>query len=117
MISRRTALAGLTSVALPGLAGCGGRPAASVPAYYSAPYVAQPIGTSSQAVAGLDAVIDMSHMVAVSDFSAIRHSGILAVVHKASEGGDWIDPSYGARRHDAEAQGLLWGAYHFGSRQ
>ncbi len=59
----------------------------------------------------------MSHMVAVTDFVSIRHSNILAVVHKASEGGDWFDPSYGIRRSEAEAAGLLWGAYHFGTRQ
>jgi lysozyme len=69
------------------------------------------------ALAGIDAVIDMSHMVAVEDFRAIRRSNILAVVHKASEGGDWTDPSYAPRRRQAEQAGLLWGAYHFGTRQ
>jgi lysozyme len=53
----------------------------------------------------------------VTDFASVRRSNILAVVHKASEGGDWIDPSYGDRRPQAEAAGLLWGAYHFGTRQ
>lgn len=66
---------------------------------------------------GLDAVIDISHNVTVSDFRAVRRSNILSVIHKASEGGDWFDPSYGTRRAQAEATGLLWGAYHFGTRQ
>jgi len=60
----------------------------------------------------------MSHLVAVTDFTLVRrHSNILAVVHKASEGGDWRDPLYSERRPEAEAAGLLWGAYHFGTHQ
>ncbi|SJZ39266.1 lysozyme [Enhydrobacter aerosaccus] len=67
---------------------------------------------------GLDAVIDISHNVTVTDFGAVRRrSNILAVVHKATEGGDYVDPSYSVRRPEAEAAGLLWGAYHFGTRQ
>ena len=66
---------------------------------------------------GLDAVIDISHGVAVSDFGAIRRSGILGLIHKATEGGDWVDSSYAVRRPLAEQAGLLWGAYHFGTRQ
>jgi lysozyme len=54
----------------------------------------------------------------VSDFTAVRRkSNIIGVLHKATEGGDWVDPSYGPRRPQAEAAGLLWGAYHFGTRQ
>jgi lysozyme len=67
--------------------------------------------------AGLDAVIDISHNVTVTDFQSVRRSNILAVIHKATEGGDWIDPSYGPRRRQAEVAGLLWGAYHYGTRQ
>lgn len=66
----------------------------------------------------LDAVIDISHMTTVSDFNLARkHSNILGVIHKASEGGDWRDPLYAERRAQAEAAGLLWGAYHFGTHQ
>ena len=32
--------------------------------------------------AGLDAVIDISHNVTVTDFAAVRRSNILAVIHK-----------------------------------
>jgi lysozyme len=67
--------------------------------------------------AGLDVVIDISHNVTVTDFQSVRRSNILAVIHKATEGGDWIDPSYGIRRRQAESAGLLWGAYHYGTRQ
>jgi len=68
--------------------------------------------------AGLDAVIDLSHGARVDDFNAIRkQSNILAVIHKATEGGDYVDPAYTDRRPRAEAAGLLWGAYHFGTAQ
>ena len=53
----------------------------------------------------------------VSDFAAVRRSGILGVIHKATEGGDWTDASYAVRQPQAERAGLLWGAYHFGTRQ
>jgi len=101
-ISRRLVLAGL---AAPAIVGCTGQ---------------QPPQTTAAAAAnpaGLDAVIDISHNVTVSDFQSVRQSNILAVIHKATEGGDWIDPSYGIRRRQAEMAGLLWGAYHFGTRQ
>ena len=66
----------------------------------------------------VDAVIDISHMTTVHDFAKARHrSNIVGVIHKASEGGDWRDPLYAKRRAQAEAAGLLWGAYHFGTRQ
>src|SRR5215475_7636227 len=110
MISRRTALAGLAGLTGTAMAGCAGRQAANRPAP----------GTQTATAstpAGLDVVIDISHNVTVTDFTAIRRSNILAVVHKATEGGDWVDPSYGVRRSQAEQAGLLWGAYHFGTRQ
>ncbi|MCA0303107.1 MAG: glycoside hydrolase family 25 protein [Proteobacteria bacterium] len=105
MISRRGLLGGLAASSLPALAGCASKG--------PMPEVYHPPGGPS----GLDAVIDISHGVAVSDWSAIRRSGILGLIHKATEGGDWIDPSYAQRRPQAEAAGLLWGAYHFGTRQ
>jgi lysozyme len=99
---------------MPTLAGCGGgrQQAASSSPGISGNYPSQ------TARAGLDAVIDISHNVTVTDFNAVRRqSNIMAVLHKATEGGDWVDPSYGPRRPQAEAAGLLWGAYHFGTRQ
>ncbi|RAU19999.1 1,4-beta-N-acetylmuramidase [Paramagnetospirillum kuznetsovii] len=66
----------------------------------------------------LDAVIDISHSTTVNDFRLARQrSNILGVIHKASEGGDWRDPLYVKRRAEAEAVGLLWGAYHFGTHE
>src|SRR5882757_2030255 len=110
MISRRIALAGLAGLTV---TGCAGRQAPPTP-----PATAHATTTTSPEVPGLDAVIDISHNVTVSDFSSVRRqSNILAIVHKATEGGDWVDPSYSRRRPEAEAAGLLWGAYHFGTHQ
>lgn len=110
MIPRRAVLAGLAGLTVPAMTGCAGRQTAT-----RLPGTGQP--TTDPSVAGLDAVIDLSHNVTVGDFASVRRSNILAVVHKATEGGDWIDPSYAPRRPQAEAAGLLWGAYHFGTRQ
>jgi lysozyme len=60
-------------------------------------------------------VIDLSQGVKVSDFRLVRQSNILGVIHKASEGNDYADGACAARRPQAEAAGLLWGTYHFGT--
>lgn len=112
MISRRNLVGGLAALAAPALTGCGGRPpTGSAPIYPATGESYRP------SVPGLDAVIDISHNVTVTDFAAVRRSNILAVIHKVSEGGDWFDPSFSSRRAQAEAAGLLWGGYHFGTRQ
>jgi lysozyme len=110
-------ITGLAGMTMPILAGCAGRqqqrPQPS-PAVVGS-VVTQPVVTPA---GGLDAVIDISHLSYVTDFGLMRrHSSILGVIHKASEGGDWVDPTYSQRRPQAEVAGLLWGAYHFGSRQ
>jgi lysozyme len=123
MISRRNVLSGLAAAAT---AGCAARqpprqasvaPAPSQqipPAQY--PPAEYPIAPAprSRAVHGLDAVVDLSAHSTVSDFGQVRASNILAVIHKASEGDFYADPACAARRLEAEAAGLLWGAYHFG---
>ncbi|SEP11158.1 lysozyme [Rhodospirillales bacterium URHD0017] len=110
MISRRNALSGLAASAV---AGCGSRQAAyQAPSHYP---IAPP--PPDRASLGLDAVIDISRSVTVSDFRRVRQSNILGVIHKASEGGDYADTAYAGRRPQAEAAGLLWGAYHFGTGQ
>jgi lysozyme len=114
LLRRRGLLAGFAGLSGLSLAGCGSRHAAPQPSFAYAPPGG---GSSTPKVAGLDAVIDISHNVRVSDFNLVRKSDILAVIHKATEGGDWIDPSYAERRVQAESAGLLWGAYHFGTRQ
>lgn len=107
MFPRRTILSGLAASAA---AGCGTRRTASPT--YQMPIAPPPPDRASQ---GLDAVIDISRGVTVSDFRRVRRSGMLGVIHKASEGGDYADTACAARRPQAEAAGLLWGTYHFGT--
>jgi lysozyme len=58
-------------------------------------------------------VVDLSHHNAVTDWSRIVGAGICGVIHKATEGLLYVDPTYHPRRAQAQAAGLLWGAYHF----
>jgi lysozyme len=65
-------------------------------------------------VQGLNVVIDLSHYNPVTSFTQVQQGGILGVIHKATEGTGWSDPTYASRKPEALAAGLLWGAYHFG---
>lgn len=62
-----------------------------------------------------DFVIDISHWQDVTDWSAIRNSGVRAIFHKFSQGADYRDPRYAERRFAASGSGLLFGRYHFGT--
>lgn len=64
----------------------------------------------------LNVVVDLSHHNTVSSFDAARASGILGIIHKATEGSTFVDGDYEERRVQALAAGLLWDAYHFGVR-
>ena len=110
MISRRNLL---SAVAASTAAGCTTTSRAPQVAYQY-PIAPPP---PDRASLGLDAVIDISRFVTVTDFRAVRQSNILGVIHKATEGGDYVDPLCAARRPQAEAAGLRWGAYHFGTGQ
>lgn len=61
-----------------------------------------------------DGIIDINHNDDIN-LSAAKSSGIVAVVHKATEGATFQDPLYATRRAEAQQLGLLWGAYHFGT--
>jgi len=64
----------------------------------------------------LNAVIDLSHHNQNLDFPQIREQGgILGVIHKATQGLRFQDPTYVTHRASALSSGLLWGAYHFGT--
>src|SRR3984893_1873326 len=110
MISRRNLLSGLAASTA---AACSAAPRAPL-APYQVPVAPPP---PDRASLGLDAVIDISRFVTVTDFRQVRQSNILGVIHKATEGGDYADPLCAARRPQAEAAGLLWGTYHFGTGQ
>ena len=66
-------------------------------------------------VQGLNVVIDLSHFNAVTSFTDIKSAGIAGIIHKATQGTNWSDPTYAGRKPQALAAGLLWGAYHFGT--
>jgi lysozyme len=123
MISRRNVLSGLAAASMTGCSAPQAPRQASVapdpypqtpPPQYAPPQ--DPIAPEPplRTPQGLDAVIDISAHTAVSDFRLVRASNILAVIHKASEGDFFADPKCAERRSQAEAAGLLWGAYHFG---
>jgi lysozyme len=67
----------------------------------------------SAGLPGFDGVIDLSHHQRVIDWATIRAAGIVAVIHKATEGTTLRDPAYAERRAAARAAGLLWGSYHY----
>ena len=115
MINRRTLLTGGLTL---GLAACSSLPPPTAARVAAPPRPkATPGLVDDPALLGLNAIIDIHHANTVRSFTAARDgSGILAVIHKASEG-DWLDPLYGERRAMAAAAGLLWGAYHFGTAQ
>src|SRR5258708_34670008 len=114
MISRRGVVRGLAGLVAPTLAGCGRSPpptpVSSLTAGAYPPPVLAPDGSWRPAVDGLDAVIDISHNAQGRDFRAVRSGGILAVVPKTSEGGDWSHPSHPPPRQEAEPAGPLGGA-------
>lgn len=119
MISRRGVVAGFVGLGGLSLAGCSHRPPSSAASGsdHAALSAVSPPDVDLNAL-GIDAVIDISHSTVVQDFTLARYrSNIRGVLHKASEGGDWRDPLYNERRIDANAAGLLWGAYHFGTLQ
>lgn len=62
----------------------------------------------------LNNVIDLSHHNTVTSFQEAKLNGIVGVIHKATQGRTVVDAKYHARRSRALANGLLWGAYHFG---
>jgi lysozyme len=63
----------------------------------------------------LNNVIDVSHHNGNINLAAAKTDGIVGVVHKATQSTSVIDQLYQSNRRQAEAAGLLWGAYHFGT--
>lgn len=66
-------------------------------------------------IQGLNVVIDLSHYNTVTSFSDVKTGGVAGVIHKATQSTNWIDPTYAVRKEQAQAAGLWWGAYHFGT--
>ena len=64
----------------------------------------------------LNNVIDISHFNTVTSFQQVKDNGIVGVFSKATQGTTGVDATYHSRRELALAAGLLWGAYHFGTK-
>jgi len=60
-------------------------------------------------------VLDISHHNSVDPdgFAKMHDFGVRGIIHKATQGNSYIDPSYARQRQMATDAGLLWGAYHF----
>lgn len=63
----------------------------------------------------IDAVIDVSHFDGSPDWEKVRAAGILGIVHKATQGKSYVDPTFASAKTAVPAAGFLWGAYHFGT--
>ena len=61
----------------------------------------------------LDNVTDLSHHNHKPDFRRAKLSGQYGVIHKATQGLSYIDPTFRKRVEFAEFAGLRVGAYHF----
>lgn len=58
-------------------------------------------------------VIDCYHGNDIPDFGVLPKSGVMAVIHKASQGSHYRDPLYAKRLPQIVGAGMLAGAYHF----
>jgi len=66
----------------------------------------------------LNAVIDLSHHNQSPDFQNIRdQGGILAIIHKATQGLRFKDPTYLSNKNSALSVGLFWGGVPLWNRQ
>ena len=64
----------------------------------------------------INRVIDLSHHNQNLDFQQMKNAGnILGIIHKATQGVKYIDPTYGPHKGGAVNAGVFWGAYHFGT--
>jgi len=64
----------------------------------------------------INVVIDISHHNGNVDLKKAKAAGVLGVIHKATQGIGMFDSRYETNRQQAQAAGLLWGAYHFGTK-
>ena len=63
----------------------------------------------------INVVVDLSHHNGNVDLTKAQQAGLVGVIHKATQGTGMVDNMYATNRQKAQAAGLLWGAYHFGS--
>lgn len=58
-------------------------------------------------------VIDLSHHNPEPVWEALKAIGVVGIIHKATEGTGFLDPTYRKRKAAAFAAGLCWSSYHF----
>lgn len=63
----------------------------------------------------INAVIDVSHHNTVGSFAKVKAAGVIGVIHKATQGSSYVDPTYAKNKGAIKEAGLLLGAYHFGT--
>jgi lysozyme len=63
----------------------------------------------------INAVIDLSHHNTISNTTKLLQSGVLAVIHKATQGSAYKDPTYAGNKKKLLSAGALFGSYHFGT--
>jgi lysozyme len=57
--------------------------------------------------------VDLYSGDAVTSFADAYAAGVRLIIHKASEGSTYRDPTHAERRIAARAAGLMWASYHF----
>ena len=62
---------------------------------------------------GSNLIVDLSHHNGDVEFPRAKAAGVVGVIHKATQGTKFVDPTYAKNRKAATDIGLLWGAYHF----
>ncbi len=63
----------------------------------------------------VNAIVDVSHHNKVTSFTKVKSDGIFGVIHKATQGTKYKDPTFASNRTKAVEAGLKFGAYHFGT--
>ncbi len=58
-------------------------------------------------------IVDVHHDDGPYDLAAAKAGGIVAVISKCTEGGDWVDKGYVRLAVEAKREGLLLGLYHY----
>jgi lysozyme len=63
----------------------------------------------------INSVIDLSHHNKVTDFAKVKADQIVGIIHKATQGFNYVDQTFAIHTKKAADAGLLVGAYHFGT--
>ena len=65
-------------------------------------------------IQNLNAIVDLSHHNGAVNLAAAKQAGLLGIIHKATQGLNFVDPLFHTNVATALNLGLLVGAYHFG---